>query len=107
MNRRPDHVKQFILAELGAFGSVDGSKRLLIKGRFQHRAFENLLRRYIVEYVLCELCKSVNTSLYRNQSARSLVVKCHRCGASKTVLNVKKGYQARTTSRRAERDILT
>jgi translation initiation factor 2 subunit 2 len=35
MNRNTTHVQQFILAELGVFGSQDGGKRLIIRGRFQ------------------------------------------------------------------------
>jgi hypothetical protein len=45
-------VTQFLFAELGTSGSVDGSKRLVIKGRFQQKQIENVLRRYIVEYRL-------------------------------------------------------
>jgi translation initiation factor 2 subunit 2 len=37
MHRQPEHVIQFLFAELGTTGSVDGSGRLVIKGRFQQR----------------------------------------------------------------------
>lgn len=47
MHRQPEHVIQFLFAELGTSGSVDGSKRLIIKGRFQQKQIENVLRRYI------------------------------------------------------------
>lgn len=47
MKRHDDHVTQFLFAELGTSGSVDGSKRLVIKGRFQQKQLENVLRRYI------------------------------------------------------------
>ena len=35
MKRSDEHVISFMFAELGTSGSVDGSKRLVIKGRFQ------------------------------------------------------------------------
>lgn len=35
MHRQPEHVIQFLFAELGTNGSVDGSAQLVIKGRFQ------------------------------------------------------------------------
>ena len=38
MHRQPEHVIQFLFAELGTNGSVDGSARLVIKGRFQQSA---------------------------------------------------------------------
>lgn len=47
MKRSDDHVMQFLFAELGTSGSVDGSRRLVIKGRFQQRGIESVLRRYI------------------------------------------------------------
>lgn len=47
MKRSDDHVMQFLFAELGTSGSVDGSRRLVIKGRFQQKQIENVLRRYI------------------------------------------------------------
>lgn len=49
MKRSDEHVMQFIFAELGTSGSVDGSRRLVIKGRFQQKQIENVLRRYIGE----------------------------------------------------------
>lgn len=47
MRRSPDHVIQFMFAEMGTTGSVDGAGRLVIKGRFQQKQIENVLRRYI------------------------------------------------------------
>jgi translation initiation factor 2 subunit 2 len=47
MKRSEEHVTAFLFAELGTSGSVDGSKRLVIKGRFQQKQLENVLRRYI------------------------------------------------------------
>lgn len=49
MRRTPEHVIQFLFSELGTSGSVDGSQRLVIKGRFQQKQIENVLRRYIGE----------------------------------------------------------
>ncbi|KAE9460912.1 hypothetical protein C3L33_07184, partial [Rhododendron williamsianum] len=34
MHRQPEHVKTFLLAELGTSGSIDGLQRLVVKGRF-------------------------------------------------------------------------
>lgn len=73
MKRTDEHVTSFLFAELGTSGSVDGSRRLVIKGRFQQKQIvrtttntdispiakflqENVLRRYIVEYVSCKVC---------------------------------------------------
>jgi translation initiation factor 2 beta subunit (eIF-2beta)/eIF-5 len=34
MKRNPDHVFQFMMAELGTEGSIDGTQRLVIRGKF-------------------------------------------------------------------------
>jgi len=47
MHRQPDHVIQYLFAELGTSGSIDGNQRLVIKGRFQQKQIENVLKRYI------------------------------------------------------------
>lgn len=47
MKRTDEHVTSYLFAELGTSGSVDGSRRLVIKGRFQQKQIENVLRRYI------------------------------------------------------------
>ena len=47
MKRTDEHVRHFLFAELGTSGSVDGNRRLVIKGRFQQKQIENVLRRYI------------------------------------------------------------
>jgi translation initiation factor 2 subunit 2 len=64
MKRTQEHVTQFLFAELGTSGSVAGSPgtpSLVIKGRFQQKQIENVLRRYIVEYVTCKTCRSPDT----------------------------------------------
>jgi translation initiation factor 2 subunit 2 len=47
VNRKPDHVLAFVLAELGTTGSIGGDNKLIIKGRFQSKQLENVLRKYI------------------------------------------------------------
>ena len=47
MKRTDEHVTSYLFAELGTSGSVDGTRRLVIKGRFQQKQIENVLRKYI------------------------------------------------------------
>jgi translation initiation factor 2 subunit 2 len=49
MNRQQEHVMAFLLAELGTSGSLDGQQRLVVKGRFMPKGFENVIRRYVNE----------------------------------------------------------
>ncbi|KAJ8113968.1 hypothetical protein ONZ43_g5017 [Nemania bipapillata] len=72
MKRSSEHVTAYLFTELGTTGSVDGSKRLVIKGRFQQKQLESMLRKYIIEYVTCRTCKSPDTTLEKGENRLSL-----------------------------------
>jgi len=101
MKRSDEHVIQFLFAELGTTGSVDGSKRLVIKGRFQQKQIENVLRRYIVEYVTCKTCRSANTELSKGEN-RLYFVTCNQCGSRRSVTAIKAGFTAQIGKRKRQ-----
>lgn len=101
MRRPVEHLTQFLLTELGTTGSTDASQRLLIKGRFQQLQIENVLRRYIMEYVTCKTCHSPETLLVKEN--RLYFLRCESCGSSRSVAAIKSGFQAQTTRRAATR----
>lgn len=94
MQRSPQHVFQFFMAELGTEGSIDGNQRLVIRGKYVPKYIESLLRKYIVSYVTCEMCRSPNTELTRDPATRLNFCKCHDCGSSRSVANISSGYHA-------------
>ncbi|KIJ47362.1 hypothetical protein M422DRAFT_226475 [Sphaerobolus stellatus SS14] len=98
MHRQPDHVIQFLFSELGTTGSVDGAGRLVIKGRFQQKQIENVLRRYIVEYVTCKTCKSPDTLLEKEN--RIDFISCQSCGSRRSVSAIKSGFKAQVGKRK-------
>jgi len=97
MHRQPEHVIQFLFSEMGTTGSVDGAGRLVIKGRFQQKQVENVLRRYIVEYVTCKTCKSLDTLLTKEN--RIFFMACESCGSRRSVNAIKSGFQAQIGKR--------
>ncbi|MCJ1311906.1 hypothetical protein MMC25_005579 [Agyrium rufum] len=101
MKRTDEHVTQFLFAELGTNGSVDGSRRLVIKGRFQQKQIENVLRRYIVEYVTCKTCRSPDTELSKGEN-RLYFVTCNSCGSRRSVTAIKTGFSAQVGKRRRQ-----
>jgi len=106
INRQPEHVLQFVLAEVASTGSVDGNGRLLIRGRFQQKHMEKILRHYIVEYVQCHTCRSLETKLHKEN--RLLFMKCDTCGSTRSVAQIKTGFQATTrASRRTQQNSKT
>merc|ERR1712080_545544 len=99
LHRQPKHLLQFALAELGTSGSVDGNNQLIMKGRFQQKHIENVLRRYIKEYVTCHTCRSPDTILQKD--TRLFFLNCETCGSRCSVASIKSGYQAVTGKRAA------
>mmetsp|Transcript_17504 Transcript_17504/g.28422 ORF Transcript_17504/g.28422 Transcript_17504/m.28422 type:complete len:216 (+) Transcript_17504:71-718(+) len=100
MNRSTDHVTQFVLAEFGTEGSNTADGQLILKGRYQPKHMESLLKKYMKEFVICQMCKSKDTELARDNSTRLHVVSCANCGASRTALSIKSGYHAVTRADR-------
>lgn len=101
LHRQPQHLLAFLFAELGTSGSVDGTNQLIIKGRFQQKQIETVLRRYIKEYVTCHTCRSAETILQKD--TRLFFLQCESCGSRCTVASIKSGFQAVTGKRSALR----
>lgn len=101
LHRLPKHLLDFLLAELGTSGSVDGNNQLIIKGRFQQKQIENVLKRYIKEYVTCHTCRSPETILQKD--TRLFFLQCETCGSRCSVASIKSGFQAVTGKRAAIR----
>ncbi|KAI5922691.1 domain found in IF2B/IF5-domain-containing protein [Camillea tinctor] len=99
MKRSEEHVTAYLFAELGTNGSVDGSRRLVIKGRFQQKQIENVLRKYIIEYVTCRTCKSPTTELSKGEN-RLYFITCNSCGSRRSVTAIKTGFSAQVGKRK-------
>jgi translation initiation factor 2 subunit 2 len=104
MQRPPEHVYQFFMAELGTEGSIDGNQRLIIRGKYVPKYIESLLRKYVVEYVTCEMCRSPNTDLEKDSGTRLFFCECRDCGSVRSVAAIRSGYHATSRAdRRAAR----
>eukprot|EP00906_Rhabdomonas_costata_P015420 RCo022172 len=102
MARSQEHLQAFILTELGTSGSLDGNCCLILRGRFQSKHIEGLLRRYIQEYVQCAMCHSLDTKLEKDQNSRLYQMSCNNCGASRTVAAINPGYKAQVGKRKKQ-----
>merc|ERR1712200_404506 len=98
LHRQPKHLLSFLFAELGTSGAIDGNNQLIMKGKFQQKHIENVLRRYIKEYVTCHTCRSPDTIL--NKETRLFFLQCMTCHSSCSVQTIKTGFQAVTGKRR-------
>jgi len=101
LKRQEKHLHQYLLAELGTNGSIDANNALIIKGRFQQKQIESVLRSYIKEYVICKTCRSPDTILQKEE--RLSVLSCNNCRSRYFVSSIKTGFQAQVGKRAATR----
>ena len=95
LNRPTEHLFQFFLSELGVEGSLGGESQFILKGRYNNKHIESVLVKYIHDYVQCMNCKSSNTQVKKDLSARLQVLACNNCGAERTVAPIKAGVHKR------------
>lgn len=94
MHRQIQHLMSFMLAELGTEGSLDGNQRLVMKGRYMPKQIESLLKKYIIEYVTCHMCRSPETTLTRDSVTRLYFLQCDNCSSRRSVAPIKAGFHA-------------
>jgi len=94
LKRKVDDVKLFFLAEMNTPGNLDGNVNLILKGRWRPRQFENILKKYIREYVECRGCHSPETILTRDNASRLYFLECKVCGCQRSVAPIKNGFHA-------------
>lgn len=91
LDRPIPHVMNFFLSELGSEGSQAGDQ-LTIKNRLQQKNVESLFKKYITEYVQCQLCKSQKTILEKDKQTRLEILQCENCKSQRSVAPIgKKG----------------
>jgi translation initiation factor 2 subunit 2 len=92
LKRREEHLMCFIFAELGTTGNQDGNGHLILKGKFNSKSMEKVLRQYIKDFVRCKTCNCPETTL--NKRERLYFLKCDKCQSERSVSAIKTGFQA-------------
>ena len=98
LNRTTEHFSSFVFAELGTNGSLDANNCLVIRGRYQSKDIEVIIRRYTKEYVACASCKSFKTTLSKDNRLHFLT--CEECHSRRTVQPIKRGFEAQVGKRK-------
>ncbi|AFP65597.1 translation initiation factor eiF2 beta-subunit (nucleomorph) [Chroomonas mesostigmatica CCMP1168] len=100
LERNKEHLFYYISTELGTTASIQEGGGLVLKGRFQPKGIENVLKNYIKEYVLCDSCNSPKTILKKDLATRLIFLRCLRCGAWRSVFQIRPGFVAQTKKRK-------
>jgi translation initiation factor 2 subunit 2 len=84
LQRNNAHFSKFIFDELATTGSIDSQERLLLKGKFTSAHIETVIRKYLREFVICNNCKSMRTTLDKDNANKLLFLICQNCGAKRS-----------------------
>eukprot|EP00960_Hanusia_phi_P039507 753917-Hanusia_phi.AAC.5 len=80
MHRTMEHVMSYFNAELGVPCSLDPEGKLTFKGRFTPKQIESVVRKYMLAYVQCQMCKNYDSKLVKDSMTRLTFLECNRCG---------------------------
>ncbi|MBS7615224.1 translation initiation factor IF-2 subunit beta [Candidatus Bathyarchaeota archaeon] len=82
MNRNPVHVLRYLSKEMATAGTIDGN-RAIFQGKFELETCNQILKRYVNEFVVCPVCKRPDTKIVKEKRLFFLV--CEACGARSPV----------------------
>lgn len=85
LNRDFCHLKTFITSELSTEGNLDGNSYLILKGIYNQKNIENILRNYVVSYVQCSICKSLETYIRKDSATRLSFLECLSCKSNRAL----------------------
>ncbi len=82
LKRDRSHFLKYLAGELATSGTIDGN-RAIFQGNFDNKTLEQLVERYVSEFVLCPVCHQPDTKISRKDRVYFLV--CEACGASSSI----------------------
>lgn len=94
LNRPEEHIKTFMFVELNTSCDIGDNGKLTIKGIYNAKAIENIMRKYITEYVTCSICQSLDTVLKKENRITFKI--CNFCKSSSSVANIIVGFKSST-----------
>lgn len=87
IDRPPDHFVEFLNKELktGNWVSESKSDGLVLIGKFKIAQITTVLQDYVKKYVVCNICKSLETTLEKSKELRCYRIECTKCNSSYVV----------------------
>ena len=87
----------FFLEDLGGASGSLGNQGFVIRSILNQKNVENQFKKYIVEFVQCQLCRRQNTELVKDDKMRLWTIHCNSCKSNRSVRTIKgaeKKYEA-------------
>lgn len=79
LNRTKEHISNFFREEMGTATSINGQNQLIIHGILNEAKCESIMRKYIKQYVMCKQCKSIHSTMIKDNGLTYL--ECKQCFA--------------------------
>ena len=84
LKRKRSHISKYLAGELATSGTID-KDRTIFQGKFDNKVLEQLIERYVTDFVLCPVCHKPDTDIVRKDRIYFLL--CETCGASSSLRN--------------------
>jgi len=101
LQRDPNHLKQFVETELTTNTNFDGSRYLVLSGRWTDAHIRSVVKKYTNSFVVCTDCKSLDTWMSRNNSTRLFDIECNKCHSQRSCKRIEKAFK--TIANKAQR----
>ena len=90
INRSMEQLKKFIEKEMTVETSINDKSNLILRGKYNFAMIACAYKKYILNYVKCSTCKSIETEITRNSSNRLDYLKCMnpKCNTCKVVVKI-------------------
>jgi len=85
LKRDRNHLLKYLAGELATSATIDND-RIIFQGKFYNNIFEQLIKRYVNEFVLCPVCNKPDTKISRKERVYFLI--CDACGATSSIKNL-------------------
>jgi translation initiation factor 2 subunit 2 len=83
INRDLQEVSSYISKELVVQTSISANGTLVIHGTYRKNQIESIVKKYVINFVQCPLCKTQDTKIEKNNRINYII--CNRCHAKSSI----------------------
>jgi translation initiation factor 2 subunit 2 len=94
IDREQTTIINYLISELSTEANLDGNGILLIKGIYNQKNIENILRKFIINFVQCSVCKSLETKNRKDSAKRLTFLECLSCKSTRVLPQIITGHKS-------------
>lgn len=93
LNREEYHLQIYTQSELSTESNIDGVGHLVLKGIYNQKNIEIILKKYVLTYVQCQMCKGIDTFIKKDTVSRLSFLECYSCRSSRSLQSMDIKYK--------------